>query len=80
MRRVERAYLILYRTTNSGGTIVPKRAVEGKAIKPTRGPLPEAFGIARGDVAGTALVKTKLREETKSGSQAFLAMTALFGR
>lgn len=40
----------------------------------------DAFGIARGDVAGDAFVKTKFGKETKSGGEAFLAMTAFFGR
>lgn len=39
----------------------------------------EALGIARGDVAGDAFVKTIFSEEAKGGGEAFFAMAALLG-
>jgi hypothetical protein len=38
----------------------------------------EAFGVTCGDVAGDALVKAKFGKETKSASEALLAVAALF--
>src|SRR5215472_1071243 len=39
----------------------------------------EALGVACGDVAGDAFVKTEFGEEAKSASEALLAVAAFFG-
>src|SRR6516225_1312642 len=38
----------------------------------------EALGIARGDVAGDAFIKTKFCEEAKGGGEALFAMATFF--
>src|SRR5437870_3798894 len=50
--------------------------VQAKRIHPE---MIEALGVACGDVAGDAFVKTEFGEEAKSASEALLAVAALFG-
>lgn len=50
---------------------VQTEGIDPKTIKP--------LGIARGNVAGDAFIKTKFSEEPKGSSEAFFAMTALLG-
>jgi hypothetical protein len=50
--------------------------VHAKGIHPE---MIEPLGIARGNVAGDAFIKTEAREEAKSGGEALLAMATLLG-
>jgi hypothetical protein len=50
--------------------------VHAKGIHPK---MIEPLGIARGDMAGDALIKAEAREEAKSSGKALFAMAALFG-